>query len=234
MLFRSNQIVVPAGFKIRVDADAGIKGDEKSTATNVTEGIVIEDEAGNQFVWVPVGTIYTDVDKTESLAKTITLGRYIFDEETGEHSEYPANGSYAEETATENGIGQYGNAIARNIEDFKTSAVQNKGYYIGRFEAGKDNNNTLVCKTGQTAYVDITQPDSSTLCKNMYNNGADGYKSNTFSSDLINSYAWDTAIIFIQTFGGESEYYKQNKSTSFTTTGGNQDEYCNINPRSRR
>ena len=42
-----NQIVVPAGFMIRVDADAGIKGDEKSTATNVTEGIVIEDDPGD-------------------------------------------------------------------------------------------------------------------------------------------------------------------------------------------
>ena len=51
----------------------------------------------------------------------------------------------------------------------------------------------------------------------------------TFSSDLINSYAWDTAIIFIQTFGGENEYYNQNKCTSVTTTGGNGDEYCNIN-----
>ena len=63
----------------------------------------------------------------------------------------------------------------------------------------------------------------------MYNEGADGYNANTFSSDLINSYAWDTAIVFIQTFGGESNYANANKSTSFTTTGGNQDEFCNIN-----
>ena len=106
--------------------------------------------------------------------------------------------------------------------------MQNGGYYIGRFEAGKENNK-LVCKAGQTVYVDINQPDASNACKNMYNEGADGYNANTFSSDLINSYAWDTAIIFIQTFGGERQYYKQNKCTSITTTGGNEDEYCNIN-----
>ena len=130
-----------------------------------------------------------------------------------------------EETATDTGFGQYGNAIARNIKDFKTSANQNKGYYIGRFEAGNASD-TLVCKAGQTVWKKITQPNASTASKNMYN---DGYATGTFSSDLINSYARDTAIIFIQTFGGESEYYKQNKSTSFTTTGGNGDEYCNIN-----
>ena len=95
--------------------------------------------------------------------------------------------------------------------------------------AGNDSE-TLVCKAGKTVY-NISQPDSSTACKNMYNNGADGYNSNTFSSDLINSYAWDTAIIFIQTFGGDEarDYYNQNNSTSYTTTGGNGDEYCNIN-----
>ena len=223
-----NQIVVPAGFKIRVD-------ETTNNADNVTKGIVIEDESGNQFVWVPVGTIYTNAEKTE--LKTITLGRYYnFTATDGVYT--PAQTASDYETVTK--IDVYytedttsnhtkDNAIARNIGDFVNSSMQNGGYYIGRFEAGKDNNNTLVCKAGQTVYGDITQPDSSTLCKNMYNNGADGYNAGTFSSDLINSYAWDTAIIFIQTFGGESDYYNQNNSTYFRKTGENGDEYCNIN-----
>ena len=52
-----------------------------------------------------------------------------------------------------------------------------------------------------------------------------------YASDLVNSYAWDTAIIFIQTYGtGEaaSTYASQNKSTSFANTGINSDKYCNI------
>ena len=68
-----NKIVVPAGFKIRVDEGTRTKGDANSTATHVTEGIVIEDASGNQFVWIPVGKIYTDKAQTDSLAKTITL-----------------------------------------------------------------------------------------------------------------------------------------------------------------
>ena len=52
-----------------------------------------------------------------------------------------------------------------------------------------------------------------------------------YASDLVNSYAWDTAIIFIQTYStGEDarRYASKNKSTSFANTGINNDKYCNI------
>ena len=35
------------------------------------------------------------------------------------------------------------------------------------------------------------------------------YSSSNFESDLINSYAWDTAIVFIQTFSGDANYSRQ-------------------------
>ncbi len=69
-----NKIKVPAGFKILVDSTTGYIADD----INVTKGIVVEDEEGNQFVWIPVGTIFTDIEKTEANAKTITLGRYSY------------------------------------------------------------------------------------------------------------------------------------------------------------
>ena len=54
-------------------------------------------------------------------------------------------------------------------------------------------------------------------------------------SDLMNSYAWDTAIIFIQTFSGDIDYSKQNRiQTTIATTGNahdgnnNYDVRCNI------
>lgn len=52
-----------------------------------------------------------------------------------------------------------------------------------------------------------------------------------YASGLTNGYAWDTAIIFIQTYSTEekaSTYASQNKSTSFANTGINNDKYCNI------
>ena len=67
-----NQVVVPAGFKV-VNKDA-----------NVTDGIVVEDvshsaTAGSQFVWIPVGDVIKD---SAGNKETITLGRYVFNEES--------------------------------------------------------------------------------------------------------------------------------------------------------
>ena len=54
-----------------------------------------------------------------------------------------------------------------------------------------------------------------------------------YASDLVNSYAWDTAIIFIQTYStGEnaSSYASKNKGPSDgqCNTGISNDKYCNI------
>ena len=244
-----NRIILPAGFKITTDA------------SKVTEGIVIEHGTdGNQFVWIPVGTInHLDAD-SKATTTLITLGRYKFSTSdvttdgvtiyAGTPSVY--TGSYTEDTeATHTKT----NAIARNIEHFTASANSKGGYYIGRYEAGDSKNSAiadrkgesgkttegvLVCKANQVPYNWILQKDASDLCKGMY---PDGYKADgtgTFSSDLINSYAWDTAIVFIQTFGKDKtavaernksvkNYSNLNKSTSYTKTGANGDEYCNIN-----
>ena len=52
-----------------------------------------------------------------------------------------------------------------------------------------------------------------------------------YASDLVNSYAWDTAIIFVQTYSGKTDYASHNESETtkaFTATGKNNDKYCNI------
>ena len=81
-----NKIVVPAGFKIKANSTT-------NNAATVNQGIVIIDSNENEFVWIPVGKIYTDVEKTEKNAKTIELGRYDFDKTTGAKSAH--SGSYS-------------------------------------------------------------------------------------------------------------------------------------------
>ena len=52
-----------------------------------------------------------------------------------------------------------------------------------------------------------------------------------YASDLVNSYAWDTAIVFIQTYSVKTDYARHNESKTtkaFTATGKNNDKYCNI------
>ena len=222
---KNNKIVVPAGFKI-------VEG-----ATTVDKGIVIEDVTetatkGSQFVWVPVGTI----TKADGTTTTITLGRYDFNSTTGVESAY--TGTYVEEDSNDSStLKKYGNTIAKNITNFKNSVAQNGGYYIGRYEArtatarsAKTDALTQITEKGtENVYNYVTQLQAAQLSQNMYT-------SNKFTSDLMNSYAWDTATVFIQNCGTNAKYSRQNSlNTVLLQTGTNSlsdtskiDVQCNI------
>ena len=222
---KGNRIVVPAGFKI-------VNG-----ATTVDKGIVIEDVTetatkGSQFVWIPVGTI----TKSDGTTATITLGRYDFNFTTGVESAY--SGTYVEEDSNDSStLKKYGNTIAKNITKFKNSVATNGGYYIGRYEArtatarsAAGNVLTQITEKGtENVYNYVTQLQAAQLSQNMYNN-------DNFTSDLMNSYAWDTATVFIQNCGTNAKYSRQiSLNTSLLQTGTNSltdtskiDVQCNI------
>ena len=220
---KNNKIVVPAGFKI-------VEG-----ATTVDKGIVIEDVTetatkGSQFVWIPVGTI----TKADGTSVEINLNRYTFDS-NGIPTAQDSNviNSYYQELETSS----KGNATAKSITNFKNSVVQNGGYYIGRYEArtatarnATGNALTQITEKGtENVYNYVTQLQAAQLSQNMYN-------SDKFTSDLMNSYAWDTAIVFIQNCGTNTKYSRQNRlNTSLAQTGTNSltdtskiDVQCNI------
>ena len=224
-----NKITVPAGFKIKVDATT-------NNATTVNQGIVIVDSNENEFVWIPVWKIYTDVAKTDANAKTIELGRYNFDSSTGAKSAY--SGSYVEEDKgdTNTTLKNYGNTIAKNITNFKNSVTTNGGYYIGRYEArtttprtAKGDALTQITEKGtDSVYNYVEQKQAAEQAQNMYN-------SNKFTSDLMNSYAWDTATLFLQTCGEEKYSIKTSVNKSLASRGTNSSDYtgtrdtvCNV------
>ena len=215
-----NKIVVPAGFKITNDA------------TTVDKGIVIEDvtsgaTAGSQFVWVPVGKIYTDTTRTDANSKTINLNRYTFNENGNPtaQGENIISNYYQELSSSDKGT-----TVSKNITDFKNSVSTNGGYYIGRYEArtttprtSADNALTQITeKVTDHIYNYVTQVQSAQLSQHMYN-------TSKFTSDLINSYAWDTAIIFIQKCTNQTNYANQTSlNDSFLATGTSIDKQCNI------
>ena len=215
---KANKIVVPAGFKI-------VNG-----ATTVDKGIVIEDVTetatkGSQFVWIPVGTII----KSDGTNVTITLGRYDFDSTTGVESAYL--GDFIEEDSSQaSTLKKYGNTIAKNITKFKNSVATNGGYYIGRYEArtatarnAAGNALTQITEKGtENVYNYVTQLQAAQLSQNMYT-------SDKFTSDLMNSYAWDTATVFIQNCGTNAKYSRQNSlNKALAQTGTTTDMQCNI------
>ena len=243
-----NKITIPKGFKVLAKGTAKESASYTYSGDNipaVQDGIVIENGTdGNQFVWVPVGTIKNKDNKTS----TITLGRYEFDRSTGAlTSTTPAQVASVENCTQAVTINNYyqelstfragndasdstaQNATARNLEEFISTSLSNGGYYIARFEAS-GTTSKITSKYNQTVLANITQPTAAKAAREMYGEVKENNKL-IYASDLVNSYAWDTAIIFIQTYGtGEdaSDYASKNKSTSFANTGINNDRYCNI------
>ena len=225
-----NTIKVPEGFKI-----------ESNSPTNVTEGIVIEDvnngaTAGSQFVWIPVGTVYTNAEQTNS--KTIELSRYTFDtpEDPQAVGAEPITDEYGSNYEEKSGTTE--NTSAINIGEFTTTVTNSHGYYIGRYEARtidersystKDELTQITVKPNDYVYNNVTQPQAAKLSQEMYTG-------KSFTSDLVNSYSWDTAIVFIQKFE-DSDYSIQTslyKGQEPAKQGTNnleaqyQDEVCNI------
>ena len=180
------------------------------SAETVQGGLVIEDKDLNQFVWVPVATI-ADYKRTAYKGENITS--------------------------------QYTETLAN---DEKTSVTTYNGFYIGRYEAGDKNSteastpalrtssssksNKISIKAGQVPYNYVTRTQAKSL--------AEGFKtqqnySSTIKTKLVSSYAWDTAIAFLQKvnsdYGSSSEEGNYRDTTfSYTDiTGASQTKVSN-------
>ena len=111
-------------------------------------------------------------------------------------------------------------------EDEKTSVETYKGFYIGRYEAGDKENTeaqklrssndvtkTVTIKKGQAPYNYVTRTQAKSL--------AEGFKtqqnySTSINTKLVSSYAWDTAIAFIQNVN--SDYGENSEEGNYEDT----------------
>ena len=140
------------------------------------------------------------------------------------------------------------NTTAKNLKEFIEKTETNKGFYIARYEAsygsgynssGTDtatkfgnakplskvstaNSSSSMSYTVGTLWNYITQPQAALVSQNMYKN--DKY----VESDLINSYAWDTAIVYIQAMGNSNYANQTDGNGTLKNTGSTEDEKCKI------
>lgn len=154
--------------------------------------VVGTDLLGNQYVWIPCTTDNTSSDlqytRTEwgVEADGDDNSRAIKDELTLTD----ASVTYSD-ADTANGINaDVSKEIVAQIKAEKASVAQYGGYYIGRYEVGK-NGDTAVVKYNQTPYASITWSTAYGLAKKIITNSE-------ATSYLCSSYAWDTAVNFIQ------------------------------------
>lgn len=62
----------------------------------------------------------------------------------------------------------------------------------------------IYSKYDKKVLTDIFQPKAASLAREMYGEVKENNEL-IYASDLVNSYAWDTAIIFIQTYSTETD-----------------------------
>ena len=184
---------------------------------DVSEGLVISDvpndteNKGNQFVWVPVED-ETPYERNRSYAN-VEVSNSAYDD-TG----YLPNGITNEETAVRSA----------------------KGFYISRYEAGKekvDGTDTLVSKKGANVWVNISKEKVKTTAKTMFTDNTH------VKSALISGVQWDMTMSFISSksrIDGKGNEYDITKAvnseesdrhigTSVTIAGNNEaDKVCNI------
>ena len=196
----SDGVPIPAGFVyVGGTKDSGLVISDNSADKEKYKGqtTVGTDLQGNQFVWIPVDSI-ADYKRTW----------------------YTGNDSFS--------------SYSENLpEDEKTSVETNKGYYIGRYEAGDkesteaetlrgdgaSTDNTITVKAGQAPYNYVTRTQAKSLAEGF----STKQKYTSVKSKLVSSYAWDTAIAFIQKtnsdYGSSSEEGNYKNSPTFTYTG---------------
>ena len=154
--------------------------------------VVGTDLLGNQYVWIPCTTdsSSSDLQYTRTEWGVEVDGddnsRAIKDELTLTD----ASVTYSD-ADTANGINaDVSKEIVAQIKAEKASVAQYGGYYIGRYEVGR-NSDTAVVKYNQTPYASITWSTAYGLAKKIITNSE-------VNSYLCSSYAWDTAVNFIQ------------------------------------
>ena len=158
---------------------------------------------------------------------------------------YELNGS---RTSNESNGKDGTNTTAKNLKEFIEKTEENKGFYIARYEAsygsgynssGTDtatkfgnakplskvstaNSERSMDYTTGTLWNCIRQGQAALVSQNMYKN--DKY----VESDLINSYAWDTAIVYIQAMGNDNYANQKDGNGTLKNTGSTGDEKCKI------
>lgn len=197
--------------------------------TDLDNGLVIEDNMGNQYVWI-------EVPKTDAVYKTATLN--IVEDSTGNFTD-------TQYTAIENDLKTYTN-IYRNGTTFRDeynsdkttgltsieyanlkkvmlqSVYQNGGFWIGRYEAGVSQNRTIHVTVDTTTEIPNSKanqyPYTYVYCSEAQSL-ASRVDSGNYTSSLMFGVQWDLVLKYLETKGATQE--ELNGTTTGSTNWGN-------------
>ena len=190
-------LTLPEGF-----APTKIEGED-----SIDEGLVITDGYGNEYVWV-------EVPKTVEVYPTAGLGITNFtDEEYGKietdlrtyTNDYRTGTDYNDVYYADNATGWFTDADQYNELKKKMlkSVYQNEGFWVGRYEAGIEDENNIRKETSSTAtlvpvskqnaypYTWVTRTQAKVLAEKV--------ESGSYTSSLMFGVQWDLVLKYIET-----------------------------------
>jgi len=191
-------VPIPKGFKV------------SSVATERTkeEGLVIIDDKGNEFVWVPVKDLAENGTIDGSGTDNQRFGRRLFGRTELLGGTSPVAGKYTEVLPL---------ALTKSVEDYG-------GFYIARYEASY-NNGKVASKPSTTVTANygswtptngilwnlITNSDATTRCEEMYGSEAKVVAHLPFGAE------WDTTLQWfketVTEFGNENTLIGANSTS---------------------
>ena len=194
--------------------------------TDLSNGLVIEDGIGNQYVWIEVPrtttvyptagldiTNFTEEEYTKIEQDLHTYTDYYRRNKSGTLKSY-TDTYYADTDNT----GWFASETEYNTlkQKMLKSVYQNGGFWIGRYEAGIETNRiaegeatvTPVSKADQYPYTYVTRTQAHVLAQQV--------NSGNYTSSLMFGVQWDLVMKFLETKG-----VSQNDLRSDSTSWGN-------------
>ena len=168
------------------------KGFSHTEGTKDTGFVIKNDTDGNEFVWVPC-TI-------DGANESIKYDRYEFlTTQLADGIDIETDSMKIKHSSDKDYI-----YTERMQSDEQTSVRLYGGFYIGRYETGIEGKaertsdsgilDSIVVKRGKNVYNYISYKEAKVKAENLYTKPNNGVK-----SKLCSSYAWDTALKFIET-----------------------------------
>ena len=173
---------------------------------DVSQGLVISDNPtdteedgktlmaqGNQFVWVPVNNFEEEFVRREGYSNGVLQTHLL---SAGEANAEGINNNYTESEATQ-----------REAQNMYASVKKYGGFYIGRYEAGKEENGSTSVKKGLDAYYNVKWSSNGEMQETQNTEGGAVEYSRSFgkfnnytsvTSTLVYGVQWDATINWIK------------------------------------
>ena len=213
-------------------------GFSRVSGTNLSNGLVIEDGSGNQYVWIEVpktatvyptaGTSITEFTDDEYTAIETDLHTYTNDYSTSYKDEY-----YSEATT-----GLTSEAYSALKKKMLKSVYQNGGFWIGRYEIGIGENTTRSFgsdystehpTTDQTPVIKANKVPYNWIRCSQAESLAETFAPSGYTSSLMFGVQWNLVLKYLETKGASQADLKTDSTswgnyynaTDFTITNTN-------------